>query len=150
MADESSPRADTAWAEIVIPVGADIDDIAALIASEIPAAAAGTEQRGDEVVYWVRQADAAAALGQTRDAVMRWQSSGLPVDPARVRIAAALPEAEWRESWKKYFRVSRLTRQFVVVPSWERFTPGPDAVVIDLEPGWRSSPAPRQHAAGAR
>ena len=31
--------------------------------------------------------------------------------------------------------VSRLTRQFVVVPSWERFAPGTDDVVIDLDPG---------------
>jgi ribosomal protein L11 methylase PrmA len=104
----------------VISVGAaDVDDIAALVASEVSSAAAGTEQRGDEVVYWVTDDDAPAALAEARDAVARWQAGGLAVDPARVRIAAAMPEAEWRDAWKKYFRVSRLTRQFVVVPSWE-------------------------------
>src|SRR4029453_16599012 len=124
------------WAEIIVPVGAaDVDDVAALIASEVPAAAAGTEQRGDEVVFWVAADAAAGALVEVRDAVTRWQAGGLAVDPARVRIAAALPEAEWRDAWKRYFRVSRLTRQFVVVPSWERFSPGPDDVVIDLDPG---------------
>jgi ribosomal protein L11 methyltransferase len=124
------------WAEIVIPVGAaHVDDVAALVASEIPAAAAGTEQRGDEVVFWVRQEAAADALTATRNAVARWQAGGLTVDPVRVRTAAAMPEAEWRDAWKKYFRVSRLTRQFVVVPSWEQFSPGPDDIVIDLDPG---------------
>jgi ribosomal protein L11 methyltransferase len=127
---------ETIWAEVVIPVGvADVDDVAALIASEVPAAAAGTEQRGDEVVFWVAQAEAAAALAAARDAVTRWQAGGLAVDPARVRLAAAMPEAEWRDAWKKYFRVSRLTRQFVVVPSWERFAAAPGDVVIDLDPG---------------
>ena len=127
---------DTIWAEIIVPAGvADVDDVAALIASELPPAAAGTEQRGDEVVFWVPQAAAAAALAETRDAVARWQAGGLAVDPGRVRVAAAMPEAEWRDAWKKYFRTSRLTRQFVVVPSWERFTPGPDDVAIDLDPG---------------
>ena len=117
-------------------VGAsDIDDVAAMIASEIPAASAGTEQRGDEVVFWVREGEAAAALAETRDAVARWQAGGLAVDPVRVRIATALPEAEWRDAWKRYFHASRLTRQFVVVPSWERFAPGPEDVVIDLDPG---------------
>jgi ribosomal protein L11 methyltransferase len=126
----------TAWAEIVVPVGAaDVDDVAALIASEVAAASAGTEQRGDEVVFWVAAGDAAAALAEARDAVARWQAGGLAVDPARVRIAEAMPEAEWRDAWKKYFRVSRLTRQFVVVPSWERFAAGPDDVAIDLDPG---------------
>jgi len=86
-------------------------------------------------VFWVAAADAGGALAEARDAVSRWQAGGLAVDPARVRLAAAMPEAEWRDAWKKYFRVSRLTRQFVVVPSWEQFTPGPDDVVIDLDPG---------------
>jgi ribosomal protein L11 methyltransferase len=124
------------WLEIVVAVGAhDVDDVAALIASEVTAAAAGTEQRGDEVVFWVRAGDAAAALAEARDAVARWQAGGLAVEPSRVRAAAAMPEAQWRDAWKKYFRVSRLTRQFVVVPSWESFSPGPDDVVIDLDPG---------------
>ncbi len=126
----------TEWVEVVVPVGAaDVDDIAALIASEIPAAAAGTEQRGDEVVFWVDRADSAVALGATRDAVARWQALGAAVDAAKVRLAAALPEAEWRDAWKKYFKVSHLTRQFVVVPSWERYVAHDSEVVIDLDPG---------------
>lgn len=126
----------TEWVEVVVPVGAaDVDDIAALIASEISAAAAGTEQRGDEVVFWVDRADSAAALDATRDAVARWPAQGAAVDAAKVRLSEALPEAEWRDAWKKYFKVSRLTRQFVVVPSWERYVAHDSEVVIDLDPG---------------
>ena len=124
------------WVEIIVPVGAaDVDDVAALIADEIPAAAAGTEQRGDEVVFWVAADGVAAALADTRDAVARWAAGGSSVDPARVRTAAAMPEAEWRDAWKRYFKVSRLTRQFVVVPSWEQYEAQPDDVVINLDPG---------------
>ena len=124
------------WVEIIVPVGAaDVDDVAALIASDIPAAAAGTEQRGDEVVFWVRPGALAGALEETRAAVARWAAGGAAVDPSRVRTAAALPEAEWRDAWKRYFKVTRLTRQFVVVPSWERHEVAPDDVVIDLDPG---------------
>jgi ribosomal protein L11 methyltransferase len=124
------------WIEIVVPVGAaDVDDIAALIAAEVPAAAAGTEQRGDEVVFWVAAEGVGQALADTRDAVARWAAGGASVDPARVRTATAMPEAEWRDAWKKYFKVSHLTRQFVVVPSWESYTPRVGEVVIDLDPG---------------
>jgi len=124
------------WAEVIVPVGAaDVDDVAALIALEVPAAAAGTELRGDEVVFWVAAGDVAAALASTRDAVARWQAGGIAVDPARVRTAAAMPEAEWRDAWKRYFKVTRLTRQFVVVPSWEHYAATGDDVVIDLDPG---------------
>jgi ribosomal protein L11 methyltransferase len=124
------------WVEIIVPVGAaDVDDVAALIASEVEAAAAGTEQRGDEIVFWVDTAAVASALAETRDAVARWAAGGAALDPARVRTATAMPEAEWRDAWKRYFKVSRLTRQFVVVPSWEPYTPAGDDIVIDLDPG---------------
>jgi ribosomal protein L11 methyltransferase len=119
------------WVEIVVPVGAaDVDDVAAWIAAEVPAAAAGTEQRGDEVVFWVPRAEVAGVLVQTRELIARWR-----VDPARVRSAEAVPEAEWRDAWKRYFRITRVTRQFVIVPSWERFEAGPDDVAIALDPG---------------
>lgn len=124
------------WVEIIVPVGAaDVDDVAALIASDVSAASAGTEQRGDEIVFWVAADQVAAALAETRDAVARWQAGGAAVDPARVRSAEALPEEVWRDAWKKYFKVSHLTRQFVVVPSWETYAPADGEIVIDLDPG---------------
>jgi ribosomal protein L11 methyltransferase len=126
----------TDWLEVIVPVSAaDVDDLAALIVAEVSAAAAGTEQRGDEIVFWVSSEAAAAALVETRDALARWQAHGAAVDPARVRIATAVPEAEWRDAWKRYFKVSHLTREFVVVPSWETYEPAPGEVVIDLDPG---------------
>ena len=126
----------TSWVEIVVPVGAaDVDDVAARMAEEVAAAAAGTELRGDEVVFWVAEEAAPAALAEARNAVARWQAAGVAVDATRVRIATAMPEAEWRDAWKQYFKVSRITRQFVVVPSWEAFTPTGDEVAIDLDPG---------------
>lgn len=126
------------WVEVIVPVdAAEADDIAALIAAEVASANAGTEQRGDEVVFWVRAEPAAVAtaLAEAREAVARWQANGAAVDPARVRVVDAMPEAEWRDAWKRYFRVTRLTRQFVVVPSWERFDAEPGDVVLELDPG---------------
>lgn len=124
------------WVEIIVPVGAaDVDDVAALIAQDVSAAAAGTEQRGDEVVFWVARAEVGSAMAEIRDVATAWQANGLAIDPARVRTAEAMPEAEWRDAWKKYFKVSRLTRQFVVVPSWEPYAAQPGDVTIDLDPG---------------
>ena len=124
----------TDWVEIIVAVGAsDVDDVAALIASEVPAAAAGTEQRGDEIVFWAAAEEAAGALAQARDAVARWQANGMAVDPARVRTATAMPEAEWRDAWKRYFKVLRPTRQFS--SCWETYAMAEGEVVIDLDPG---------------
>jgi ribosomal protein L11 methyltransferase len=86
-------------------------------------------------VFWVAADQVAAALAETRDAVAMWAAGGAAVDPARVRSAAAMPEEQWRDAWKKYFKVSHLTRQFVVVPSWETYAPADGELVIDLDPG---------------
>jgi ribosomal protein L11 methyltransferase len=124
------------WVEVVIPVGAaDLDDIAALVVDEVAAAAAGTELRGDEVIFWAPLAEGEEALAQARAAVARWSDGGASVDPARVRLAPAMPEQEWRDAWKRYFKVTRVTRQVVVVPSWESYTPAAGEVVVELDPG---------------
>lgn len=124
------------WHEVIVQVSpADVDDVAALIVAEVPAAAAGVEQRGDEIVFWVSASEAADAAASLRDSLARWQASGAAVDPARVRLASAMPEAEWRDAWKRYFSVTHLTRQFVVVPSWESYAPAAGEVVIELDPG---------------
>ena len=126
------------WLEIIVPATAtDVDDVAALLADAIEPAREGTEIRGDEVVIWAPLETAEATLSEVRAAVAAFAEAGLGVDPATVRGQPALPEAEWRDAWKRYFHVSRLTRRFVVVPSWERdtFTAAADDVVIDLDPG---------------
>jgi ribosomal protein L11 methyltransferase len=127
---------DDDWVEVVVPVAAaEVDDLAALIVSEIGVAAAGVEQRGDEIVFWVGKDGAVDALAETRAATARWQAAGAGVDPARVRLADALPEAQWRDAWKKYFKTTRITRQFVVVPSWDEHCYRANDVVIELDPG---------------
>lgn len=127
----------TDWLEISIPVGhaEAADDIAGLIALEVADAASGVEVRAAEVVYWVPLARGETALAEARRAVAQLAAGGQPVDPARVASRPAAPEAEWRDAWKRYFRTVRLTRQIVVVPSWDRHEPAADDRVIHLDPG---------------
>src|SRR5262245_8279903 len=126
------------WVEIIVPAtAAEVDDVAALLADACEPAREGTEIRGDEVVIWAPLATSEAALAEVRAAVAAFAEAGLTLDPARVRAQPALPEAEWRDAWKKYFHVTRITPRIVVVPSWERdgFTAADGDVVIDLDPG---------------
>jgi ribosomal protein L11 methyltransferase len=126
----------TDWVEIAVTAPVAVaDDLAALLADHVEAARTGAEIRAGEVVFWVALADAERALADTRAAVGRLAEAGLPVDPAGVSMRAAVPEAEWRDAWKRYFFVTRLTRQVVIVPSWERYEPAGDDLVIHLDPG---------------
>ena len=124
------------WVEIIVPATAvDVDEVAALLADACEPAREGTEIRGDEVVIWAPLSASEAALAEVRAAVAAFAEAGLGVDPSTVRAQPGLPEAEWRDAWKKYFHVTRVTPRIVIVPSWERHEPAAGEVVIDLDPG---------------
>src|SRR5687768_13884411 len=124
------------WVEVVVPTAAaEVEDIAALLAEVVPEAGAGTEIRGDEVVFWAALDRSEAILSETRAAAARLAEGGAALDPSAVRVQAAMPEAEWRDAWKRYFHVTRITPRIVVVPSWESYTAHPGDVVLDLDPG---------------
>ncbi len=126
----------TDWVEIIVPAAAsDVDEVAALLADACEPAKEGTEVRGDEVVIWAPLADQEAIVAEVRAAVAAFAEAGLGVDPSTVRAQPALPEAEWRDAWKRYFHVTRISPRIVVVPSWETYQPTPDDVVIALDPG---------------
>ncbi|HEX2572866.1 MAG TPA: 50S ribosomal protein L11 methyltransferase [Polyangia bacterium] len=46
---------------------------------------------------------------------------------------AAVSE-DWRDAWKAHFR-PRPVGPFVLVPSWETYTPGPGETILELDPG---------------
>lgn len=44
-------------------------------------------------------------------------------------------EQDWAESWKAFFWPQEITRRIVVKPTWRDYTPRPDQLVIDIDPG---------------
>lgn len=44
-------------------------------------------------------------------------------------------QSDWADSWKEHFHVVRVGRRFVVKPSWRDYTPTPDDIVIEIDPG---------------
>ncbi len=125
------------WFEIIVPAApASAEEVGALLAAEVTAAQSGTELRSDCVVFWVLAEEAEFALAEARRVARSLADAGFAVSPEGVRAQPALPEEEWREAWKKYFHVTHLTRQIVIVPSWETYDdPRPDDLIVHLDPG---------------
>ena len=42
---------------------------------------------------------------------------------------------DWGEAWKKYFKPLRVSRNLVIKPTWERYTPKSGDIVIEIDPG---------------
>lgn len=46
-----------------------------------------------------------------------------------------LPEVNWEEAWKQFFKPRRIGKRFVIRPTWEAFEASPDDLEIVLDPG---------------
>jgi len=46
-----------------------------------------------------------------------------------------IDEEVWAESWKTYFNPEKITDRIVVKPTWRDYEPGPDEVVLEIDPG---------------
>jgi ribosomal protein L11 methyltransferase len=128
------------WVELSIPVVELADEIAALLASQDEITAQGVQVRptidgAEEIVTWAPAAEADAAATSFRRAAARLAHEGFAIDPEKLVVRAAPPEDEWRDAWKKHFKVTRVTRRIVIVPSWETYTAQDGDVILDLDPG---------------
>jgi ribosomal protein L11 methyltransferase len=87
------------------------------------------------------QTDKPAAISAYLVAVdgARAQAAGLAQELRRLGACdvrqTIVPDEDWTETWKQFFKPRRVGRLFVVRPSWEEFAAGPDDHVIVLDPG---------------
>ncbi|TAK32712.1 MAG: 50S ribosomal protein L11 methyltransferase [Chloroflexota bacterium] len=54
------------------------------------------------------------------------------ISPLQVR---EISEEDWSQAWKEHFNVHRVGRRIVIRPSWREYTPLPDDIVVELDPG---------------
>lgn len=60
----------------------------------------------------------------------------LEQDKITVKIRVdTVADQDWAEAWKQHFHVMRITDRIVVKPAWKSFDPGPEDIVIHLDPG---------------
>ncbi len=69
------------------------------------------------------QEEQAAAL------VLELRSLGVEVELSQVE------EEDWSEAWKQYFKPRKVGKRWLVCPTWEAPDPGPDDILLLLDPG---------------
>lgn len=124
------------WIEVVVGSSVALaEGVANELVQAVEAAKGGVQVRKGEVVFWVHPPDLETTLDDVRQCLRALASAGWQVDPDRVRAGVLAPEEEWRDAWKKHFHVTRLTRQIVVVPSWESYQACESDLIVNLDPG---------------
>jgi ribosomal protein L11 methyltransferase len=44
-------------------------------------------------------------------------------------------DEDWANAWKQYFKPIRISERLTIKPTWEEYTPTPDELVLELDPG---------------
>ncbi len=134
---EADPEAVEAISEIlgrVAPGGASVEPAFELTDEGLGARVDPT--RPATVRAYVPARDPAAAeqaAAEASEALGHLQAFGLrPIGDLRTR---PVDEADWAEAWKAHFPVLRVGRRLVIRPTWRDHEPGPDDVVLALDPG---------------
>jgi len=62
--------------------------------------------------------------------------SGLFPEMEESRLSMEIvADQDWGEEWKKYFKPLRVSKNIVIKPTWERYTPAGRDIVIEIDPG---------------
>ena len=81
----------------------------------------------------IDQTAADAAINQVRAALGHLQAFELrPIGELTTRV---VHEEDWAEAGKAHFPVMRVGSRFVIRPTWREYTPQPNDVVLNLDPG---------------
>jgi ribosomal protein L11 methyltransferase len=105
----------------------------------------GVEQRDSEVapsipagtvelVVWLQQADVERRVQEVEKLLVSLKEMGAVDGPWTWRSTQVDPKS-WLEAYKRYFKVNRIGRTFVIKPSWESYQPGPGELMIEMDPG---------------
>ncbi|MEG1432045.1 MULTISPECIES: 50S ribosomal protein L11 methyltransferase [Eubacterium] len=58
------------------------------------------------------------------------------LDPGACEVSITeLLEEDWANSWKKYYKPTKVGKNIVIKPTWEPYEPGEDDIVVNMDPG---------------
>jgi ribosomal protein L11 methyltransferase len=144
------------WVKLAI----DINEEASELISEIllNAGAKGTQTEGgampetigwDEIppdvpenqdcrvcAYFPMDGESEATIALIRAKLEKIKTMDIGFDPGTLAVhTETVDEQDWANEWKKYFKPTRVSDFVVVKPTWEEYTPGPDEIVVEIDPG---------------
>ena len=44
-------------------------------------------------------------------------------------------EEDWSNSWKKYYKTTKIGKNIVIKPTWEKYDPASDELLVEMDPG---------------
>ncbi len=123
------------WEQITITLPENFADIVAEFI--ISASSRGVElqdgksEKETVITAWLSNQEMEQGIGAK---IEKFIDRTMPASRARIEYSK-IQDSDWSEKWKEFFRPVRAGRHFVIKPGWEPFEPGPDDIVIEIDPG---------------
>jgi len=87
----------------------------------------------DRVTGYVAENESAREVCRNLEAAVGRLASSQGIEP---RFSyRRMDEEDWAESWKAFFWPEKIGDRVVVKPTWRDYTPGPEEIIIELDPG---------------
>lgn len=67
-------------------------------------------------------------------AALASRETGLDFGTLKMELQDVADE-DWAENWKQYYKPFRIGSRLVVKPSWEKYDPEPEDLIVELDPG---------------
>jgi ribosomal protein L11 methyltransferase len=80
-------------------------------------------------------ADAAGEEARARVEEGLWYLGRIDVGKVGALVVRQVAEEDWANAWKEHYHVLHLGRRTVIKPTWRDYTPAPEEVVVELDPG---------------
>ena len=66
-----------------------------------------------------------------------WSIIGYVVDNrfANTKLNIIFNNEDWQDEWKKYFHTVNITDNIVIKPSWDKYEPSDNEIVVEIDPG---------------
>ncbi len=73
-------------------------------------------------------------LVELKDFLAALPAFELAPGPGRIQVNF-VSEEDWAEAWKAFYHTRKIGRRLVIKPSWEKYQPAVEELVIELDPG---------------
>lgn len=74
------------------------------------------------------------AMHQLISGIKRLPACGLNPGGCELSINQ-MKEEDWANSWKQFYKPTKVGKTVVVKPTWEDYTPGDDEIIVNMDPG---------------
>lgn len=121
------------WLAITVPTTSFYEDIVASYLIELTGTGVEFSERG-VTAYLPLDSELSSRLSELNKFLSRIMGDNLG-EQNLWRYSKVVYEEDWCETWKEYFKPTKIGKKIIVAPSWEKYQPRESELVINIDPG---------------